>query len=64
MQTACWHTCASTISGIRMTNFVALMVGIFIVAAIVIDMVLFGPDHMIFLLRRMEELIEWLAFWR
>lgn len=47
-----------------MTNQVAFWVGFFIVAAITIDLLVFGPDHMIFLLRQFDALIEWLAFWR
>ena len=47
-----------------MTNYVALVLGIVIVAVIAIDLLIFGPDHMIFLLRHFDALIEWMAFWR
>lgn len=47
-----------------MTNRSALILGTFIVAAIVLDVAIFGPGHLVFLGKKMAELIEWMAFWR
>lgn len=47
-----------------MTNKIALALGLFIFASIVLDLFFYGPQHMIFLGKKMNELIEWLAFWR
>jgi hypothetical protein len=47
-----------------MTTRIALALGIFIIAAIAIDLTLFGPIHLIFLGKRLFELIDWIAFWR
>ena len=47
-----------------MTNKIALGLGLFILAAIVLDLVLYGPGHLIYLGKKLFELIEWLAFWR
>ena len=47
-----------------MTNRLAIILGSFLVAALVIDMILFGTEHVIFLAKKFTELIEWVAFWR
>ncbi len=47
-----------------MTNRIAIVLGLLIVGAIMLDGFLFGSDHFIFLAKKMAELIEWLAFWR
>ncbi len=47
-----------------MTNRIALVLGLLIVAAIAVDVALNGSAHMIFLAKKLDELIEWLAFWR
>lgn len=47
-----------------MTNTVALWLGGLILAAIVADVALFGTDHLVFLGKKLFELIEWIAFWR
>ena len=47
-----------------MTNRIALFLGFFLIAAIVADIYLFGDEHMVFLGKKLFELIEWLAFWR
>ncbi len=47
-----------------MTNQIAFWLGLLIVAAIGIDMVLYGPEHMIFLGKKFWEFLEWIAFWR
>ena len=47
-----------------MTNFVALMVALTITALIALDVVFYGTEHLLFLARKLFDLIEWLAFWR
>jgi hypothetical protein len=47
-----------------MTNRIALFLGAALIALIVLDVLLFGTEHMIFLGKKMFELIEWMAFWR
>ncbi len=47
-----------------MTNRIALVLGLTIVVAIVLDMALYGTEHMVFLGKKFFDLIEWLAFWR
>ncbi len=47
-----------------MTDRIALGLGLLIVAAVGIDVFVYGSDHMVFLGKRIYELIEWLAFWR
>ena len=47
-----------------MTNQLAIILGVMILAALVVDMILFGTDHIVFLGKKMDELIEWMAFWR
>ena len=47
-----------------MTNRIAILLGLFLIAAIVADVMLYGNDHMIFLGKKLFELIEWIAFWR
>lgn len=47
-----------------MTNRIALVFGLMILAAIVVDYVVFGPAHGVFLGKKLAELIEWIAFWR
>lgn len=47
-----------------MTNRIAISLGLFLVIAITADVMIYGSDHMIFLGKKMFELIEWLAFWR
>ncbi|MEP3636970.1 MAG: hypothetical protein ABJN14_06845 [Paracoccaceae bacterium] len=47
-----------------MTNTVALVLGIALVCAITADAILFDATNLIFLGKKLAELIEWLAFWR
>ncbi|MEL6452946.1 MAG: hypothetical protein AAFQ19_16960 [Pseudomonadota bacterium] len=47
-----------------MTNRAALILGLLIVGAITVDVMLYGSDHLIFLGKKLAELLEWLAFWR
>lgn len=47
-----------------MTNRIAFVLALLIIGAIAIDSFYFGTEHIIFLAKKMAELIEWLAFWR
>ncbi|WP_299559617.1 hypothetical protein [uncultured Sulfitobacter sp.] len=47
-----------------MTNRIALVLGLFIVGAVLVDYACYGTEHGIFLAKKFADLIEWLAFWR
>ena len=47
-----------------MTHRIAMFLIVMICAAIVVDIFFFGTDHLLFLARKLMELLEWLAFWR
>lgn len=47
-----------------MTTKISIVLGLLIITSIVVDMGLFGTGHMVFLGKRMLELIDWVAFWR
>ncbi|WP_264213688.1 hypothetical protein [Leisingera thetidis] len=47
-----------------MTNRIAIFLGLFLIAAAVTDIALFGDLHMIFLGKKFFALIDWVAFWR
>jgi hypothetical protein len=47
-----------------MTNRIAFVLALLIIGAIAIDYINYGTDHLIFLAKKLAELIEWLAFWR
>ena len=47
-----------------MTNRIALVIAVVLLGLIVVDVLLFGTEHLVFLGKKMFELIEWLAFWR
>ena len=47
-----------------MTNRIALVLGALIVLLVLVDVLLFGTDHLVFLGKKLFELIEWLSFWR
>ena len=47
-----------------MTNQLALILGILLVGAILVDLIFFGAVNLVFLSKKLMELIEWLAFWR
>ena len=46
------------------TNRIAIVLGLILIAALVVDMLLYGNEHLIFLGKKLLELIEWIAFWR
>ena len=47
-----------------MTNRIALFLGFFLIVVIAADLYFYGTEHLIFLGKKLFELIEWLAFWR
>ncbi|WP_299776647.1 hypothetical protein [uncultured Roseobacter sp.] len=47
-----------------MTNRIALALGAIILLLVLVDVLLFGTDHLVFLGKKLFELIEWLSFWR
>lgn len=47
-----------------MTNQIALVLGVIIVAAIGWDIIANDGVALLFLFRKFYELIEWMAFWR
>lgn len=47
-----------------MTNLIAFILGLLLIAAIAIDVTFYGTEHMVFLGKKFFELIEWIAFWR
>ncbi len=47
-----------------MTNRIAIILGLLILALLAIDTLIFGTRHLVFLGKKLFELIEWLAFWR
>ena len=47
-----------------MTNSLAIVLGLLILGGIFIDIFLFESQNLLFLAKKLAELIEWLAFWR
>ncbi len=47
-----------------MTDRIAVVLGLIIIGAIVLDLLFFGTEHLVFLAKKFAELLEWVAFWR
>ncbi|MBO9430057.1 hypothetical protein [Sulfitobacter sp. R18_1] len=47
-----------------MTNPIAIVLALVIAVAMMIDLYVYGADHMVYLGKKLFELIEWMAFWR
>ncbi|MDF3382760.1 MULTISPECIES: hypothetical protein [Sulfitobacter] len=47
-----------------MTNPIAIVLALVIAGAMMIDLYVYGADHMVYLGKKLFELIEWMAFWR
>ena len=47
-----------------MTNTIALYLALFLIVAISADIVIYGSEHVVFLGKKLTELLEWIAFWR
>jgi hypothetical protein len=50
--------------GRRMTNRIALVLAFVILGALTIDYFIYANEYLLFLAKKMADLIEWLAFWR
>ncbi|MDU8929175.1 hypothetical protein RXV86_17410 [Alisedimentitalea sp. MJ-SS2] len=47
-----------------MTNQIAIILGLLILGLLGLDSFLNGGESILFLLRKMADMIEWMAFWR
>lgn len=47
-----------------MTNPLALILGVLLLLALIVDVSLYSTEHVVFLGKKLFELIEWMAFWR
>ena len=47
-----------------MTNTIAVVLGGLILSAIAVDVLAFDSENLLFLARKLDAFIEWLAFWR
>ncbi|WP_425102013.1 hypothetical protein [Tropicibacter sp. S64] len=47
-----------------MTNTLAIVLGALILGGLGVDYLMYGSEHLLFLAKKMFDLIEWLAFWR
>jgi hypothetical protein len=47
-----------------MTDRIALALGLLLAAVIAVDVGIFGARHIVFLGKKLVDLIEWTAFWR
>jgi hypothetical protein len=47
-----------------MTNRIAIVLGLAVLTAVVVDGVVYDSEYLIFLGKKLFELIEWMAFWR
>lgn len=47
-----------------MTDRIALILGLFIVAAIAADILANESTGLLFLMKKFADMVEWMAFWR
>lgn len=47
-----------------MTNTTAIVLGLLLVGLMALDVLLFDTKHLVFLGKKLFDLIEWMAFWR
>ncbi|WP_171129309.1 MULTISPECIES: hypothetical protein [unclassified Ruegeria] len=47
-----------------MTNQIAIWLGLCILGALIVDVALFGTEHLLFLGKKLYDFLDWLAFWR
>jgi len=61
-----WHQVKSnaTTGLFCMTNTIAIVLGLFILAAVGLDAMMYDWTNSVFLARKLTDLIEWIAFWR
>ena len=46
------------------SNRTSLILALIIVGLVLLDLAFFGTEHVIFLGKKLADLIEWVAFWR
>ncbi|MES0861267.1 hypothetical protein ABLN87_02800 [Ruegeria sp. SCPT10] len=47
-----------------MTNQLAIWLGLLLLGAVILDYALVGPEHLVFLSKKLYAFLDWLAFWR
>ncbi len=47
-----------------MSNTLAFILAVMVLSAIGADYVLFDGEYTLYMLRKIDEFIEWIAFWR
>lgn len=47
-----------------MTNSTAIVLGLALLCLVVADLLFFEMDHVVFLGKRLLDLIDWVSFWR
>jgi hypothetical protein len=47
-----------------MTNQIAIWLGMLLIGGMMIDYAMFGPEHLLFLSKKLYAFLDWLAFWR
>ncbi len=47
-----------------MTNQIAIWLGILILGGLMLDVALFGTEHLLLLGKKLYDFLDWLAFWR
>lgn len=46
-----------------MTNRIAIVLGLILLGAATLDFFFFGFEHLVFLGKKLIDLIDWMAFW-
>ena len=47
-----------------MTNRIAAFLGLILLGLLLADVLVFGSEHIVFLAKKLLDLIDWMAFWR
>jgi hypothetical protein len=47
-----------------MTNRIAAVLGLILLGLLLADVLVFGSEHIVFLAKKLLDLIDWMAFWR
>lgn len=47
-----------------MSNRGAILLGSILIAAIILDAIIYGSDNLLFLAKKFADMLEWMAFWR
>ncbi|MGB7317723.1 MAG: hypothetical protein WBC85_07135 [Planktotalea sp.] len=47
-----------------MTNTLAIILGLFVIAGLTFDIVMTGGNNLLFLAKKFTDFTEWMAFWR